>query len=396
MIKYSLLAFVHLCLFALRAYIYFDVLFLLTLGVAWCARWDMEKDDVVKKLKLGKFTAEPFGGKSAIWDHYVRIYDDMDEAINFVECETCKSVHYHDSHSTGTRKLKQHTEKCTQPSRSSCLTNHFKSTGETKFSASEKGDLTASLVGLCTTDMRPFNIVTGAGFKSVIQSAYSLGYKHGANGSTKQNIIQQLPCRTTVSRAVSKQAEGDREKLSSFFERAVIKNFACTLNFWNNDFSSEFFNTVSLHFIVGQQLFYISLATRSFAEAKTADNVLKFIDNLFAEFKISRERHNIVFVTDNASNLVRCLSNELHLQCACHCLNLAVPKALQVPQVSDIVGHAKSFVQHFKRTNMQQSLTKTLKQEVATRWNSVYVMLESVHSQFDEIAAILMSRNELS
>ena len=75
---------------------------------------------------------------------------------------------------------------------------------------------------------------------------------------------------------------------------------------------------------------------------------------------------------------------------------MAVSKALQVPEVSEIVGHAKSIVQHFKGTNMQQSLTKTLKQEVATRWNSVYVMLESVHSQFDEIAAILMSRNELS
>ena len=351
----------------------------------------MEIDDVVKKLKLGKFTTKPVGGKSAIWDHYVRIYDDKDEAINFVECKSCESVHYHDSHSTGTSKLKQHTEKCTQPSRSSSLTNHFKPTGETKLSASEKGDLTALLVGFCTTDMRLFNIVTGDGFKSVIQSAYSLGYKHGANGSIKQNIIEQLPCWTTVSRAVSKQAEGDREKLSSFFERAVIKNFACTLDFWNNDFSSESFITVSLHFIVGQQLFYISLATGSFAEAKTADTVSKFIDNLFAEFKIFRERHNIVFVTDNASKLVRCLSNELHLRCACHCLNLAVSKVLQVPEVSEFVRPAKSIVQHFKRTNMQQSLTKTLKQEVATRWNSVYV-----HSQFDEIAAILMSRNELS
>ena len=96
----------------------------------------MEKDDVVKKLELGKFTTKPVGEKSAIWDHYVRIYDDKDEAINFVECKTCKSVHYHDSHSTGTSKLKQHTEKCTQPSRSSSLTNHFKPTGETKLSAS--------------------------------------------------------------------------------------------------------------------------------------------------------------------------------------------------------------------------------------------------------------------
>ena len=175
------------------------MLFILTLGVAWCARSDMEKDDVVKKLKLGEFTTKPFGGKSAIWDHHVRIYDDKDEAIQFVECKTCKSVHYQDSHSTGTSKVKQHTEKCTQSSRSSYLTNHFEPTGETKPSASEKVDLTASLVGLCTTDMRPFNIVTGDGFKSVIQSVYSLGYKHAANGSTKQNIIEQLPCRTTVS-----------------------------------------------------------------------------------------------------------------------------------------------------------------------------------------------------
>ena len=78
--------------------------------------------------------------------------------------------------------------------------------------------------------------------------------------------------------------------------------------------------------------------------------------------------------------------------CFAHTMNLAVQAGLQAPGVSDLLDVAKQLVSHFKHSSIAHAklkdtaiqLTleddsigncKTLIQEVATRWNSCYYML---------------------
>jgi hypothetical protein len=59
------------------------------------------------------------------------------------------------------------------------------------------------------------------------------------------------------------------------------------------------------------------------------------------------------------------------------------------------IKECKSLVTYFKHSSLNSKLTKSLKQEVETRWNSKLEMLESISDQFEEISDILSERNEI-
>ena len=64
-------------------------------------------------------------------------------------------------------------------------------------------------------------------------------------------------------------------------------------------------------------------------------------------------------------------------------------------QFQALMTGCKNLVCHFKHTGLQRKLSKTLKQECPTRWNSTYLMLESIVEQYDSIHDILKERSEL-
>lgn len=65
----------------------------------------------------------------------------------------------------------------------------------------------------------------------------------------------------------------------------------------------------------------------------------------------------------------------------------------KVPLVSETVHAAKAGVTFSKQSGLASQLKQTVSQEVPTRWNSKVSMLKSVCSQFEEIEALLESRN---
>ena len=63
--------------------------------------------------------------------------------------------------------------------------------------------------------------------------------------------------------------------------------------------------------------------------------------------------------------------------------------------MATIVG-VKELVTYFKQTGLNSELDPvTLKQEVPTRWNSKFVMLESYQRSADKVKEILLSKNRL-
>jgi hypothetical protein len=61
----------------------------------------------------------------------------------------------------------------------------------------------------------------------------------------------------------------------------------------------------------------------------------------------------------------------------------------------DFVEVVKRVVNHFKHTGMNRKLGHSLKPMINTRWNSLYVMLKSIHLEFENIIKFLNERNEL-
>nr|XP_055036967.1 zinc finger BED domain-containing protein 4-like [Misgurnus anguillicaudatus] len=112
-------------------------------------------------------------------------------------------------------------------------------------------------------------------------------------------------------------------------------------------------------------------------------------------------------VTDNASNMILSaqLLNLRHVPCFAHNLNLIVKKALdQTPLINDIRQKARKIVGLFrssckakdKLVEMQTLMGRPslkLLQEVDTRWNSTFDMLQRLYEQREPVGAALSGLN---
>ena len=136
------------------------------------------------------------------------------------------------------------------------------------------------------------------------------------------------------------------------------------------------------------------------------------IKNILCSYGIDPEEMHIIYLTDNGSNFVSGLKDEVHLRCICeailviqflffclclgHGLNLVLQYSLGefCPRIDSMVKACGELVTHFKRCELNSLLPTTLKQQCETRWNSVYDMLQSINLNFKQVEEILLSRKE--
>jgi hypothetical protein len=107
-----------------------------------------------------------------------------------------------------------------------------------------------------------------------------------------------------------------------------------------------------------------------------------------------------VFVSDSDPKLVAALRDDFDRQsCAVHDVSLCVKFALKAAEsnaVGVLIEDCKVLVRYFKKTGLNNKLSTTLKQEVSTRFNSVYTMLKSVDDVFDEVTNELTSSDNIA
>lgn len=103
------------------------------------------------------------------------------------------------------------------------------------------------------------------------------------------------------------------------------------------------------------------------------------------------ENNILLTVTDNAANIKAAIMNELgwkHFGCYAHTLNLIFQSALSLNLMKELIDRVKTIVGRFKKSSQATSkLIKTqqkaginnpvkLLQDVPTRWNSIFYMLQ--------------------
>jgi len=107
--------------------------------------------------------------------------------------------------------------------------------------------------------------------------------------------------------------------------------------------------------------------------------------------------------TDNGSNIVRAiaLTGWMRLSCFSHTLQLSVEKAMALPEVSKALARCRKLVSHFNHSSKSSYLLKKkqqdlnhkenhLIQEVPTRWNSAFYMVQRVLEQQQPLCATLL------
>ena len=158
--------------------------------------------------------------------------------------------------------------------------------------------------------------------------------------------------------------------------------------------------SLTTHFISGEwKMKSNCLGTIPVSEWHTGENISSWIEGILGKFGISTQKI-VSFVQDNGSNFVhagKILTEKFEWSsesCAGHDLQLCIKAGLEVNEIQEVVSAARRLVGHFKKSELattalqkcQQQMssesdqdgksTLQIVQDVKTRWNSVYYMID--------------------
>uniref|UniRef100_A0A3B4T2Q5 HAT C-terminal dimerisation domain-containing protein n=1 Tax=Seriola dumerili TaxID=41447 RepID=A0A3B4T2Q5_SERDU len=133
-------------------------------------------------------------------------------------------------------------------------------------------------------------------------------------------------------------------------------------------------------------------------EDHTGQNIAHGLKEVMAAWGLQEDKL-ICITMDNASNMKK-KHGWASVRCTGHTLQLIVNSALKDPSISRAVGAARSLVEHFRGSKLANTKLKLkqqqmntaqhkLIQDVSTRWNSTYYMVERLLEQHWPVTATL-------
>ncbi|KAK7882934.1 hypothetical protein WMY93_029108 [Mugilogobius chulae] len=249
--------------------------------------------------------------------------------------------------------------------------------------ARQKG-LDESLVRMVARDLLPMSSVEDEGFRAFVRDL-DPGYV--------------LPSRKALKKMIIDLYDKTKEKTKEALKNA--ESVCLTTDMWSS-INMDGYIGVTGHFVTPEsKLATVILGVSQFQQSHTAQNIAESQKLLMEDWGIKEKVQ--CMVTDNAANMKLSvqLLNIRHVSCFAHTLNLIVKKAIdQTPAMNDIreksrkvVGLFRSSCKAKEKLNEVQVLmnrpTMKLIQEVETRWNSTYDMLERLYEQREPVGAAL-------
>ncbi|XP_046399928.1 E3 SUMO-protein ligase ZBED1-like [Ischnura elegans] len=225
------------------------------------------------------------------------------------------------------------------------------------------------LVKLIVSQYLPFSLVEQPAFKSFLQ-LLNPNYHPPSRKTLANNYLELL---------YSKTAMELKEKIKK------VTFCSITADGWTSA-TNDSYLAVTAHFICNGQLQSALLDCIYFTDRHTATNIADEIHRIIRSWDLDSKV--VALISDSAANMLAAakILGWTHIPCFAHTLNLIVQNALV--EVKDLQNRVKKVVEFFKRSpaahhklvQMQspQGSYPTLKQEVPTRWNSTYIMFQSI------------------
>ncbi|XP_056022020.1 E3 SUMO-protein ligase ZBED1-like [Ostrea edulis] len=237
-------------------------------------------------------------------------------------------------------------------------------------------------------DLRPLSIVDNKHFREFVTELdprYSLPTrKHFSD-----KIIPQLYCET-------------KEKVLNDIKKA--DSIALTTDSWTSRMCQSYV-TITVHFMLSDwDMQSYVLQTRHLDVSHTGVNIGQVLREAVREWGLPTET-DIPLVTDNASNMdiaAKTADLQPHIGCFAHTVNLACQRGLKVPALGRLLGRIRKVVCFFHRSSTATAVLKAkqgqlsltvhkLVQDVQTRWNSSFDMIQRYLEQEPAIHAALSS-----
>ena len=131
----------------------------------------------------------------------------------------------------------------------------------------------------------------------------------------------------------------------------------------------------------------------------TIDNFIRQLGDIDIASKIR------IIVSDNATNMTSAFRNYSWVGCTAHDLALVQKYAFGMdkqsisqnvnPVLKELIDTCKDMVETVKRAGINHQLETRLKQEVETRWDTYYDMLESVYNNIESLKTFPILKQKL-
>ncbi|KAL7644869.1 UNVERIFIED_CONTAM: hypothetical protein RMT77_004686 [Armadillidium vulgare] len=246
----------------------------------------------------------------------------------------------------------------------------------------ESRALDIQLMKMICKELHPFSIVEDTEFKKLLKMACP-GYDLPSRKTLSQNLLPSLY-----------HATSDRLTTKLGLAKAICITCDCWTSINNNSFYA-----VTVHYFDGETKLNSNLLECSdFSVNHSAINIADWLNAKLNKWNI---RNKIVAaVTDNSANIKLAIEtlNIPHIACYAHALNLIVHDSIKV-NINTVVTKIKTIVQYFrsntalaKLQEIQKGMNKPtlkLKQDIPTRWNSIFDMLNRALSNKEAIMSTL-------
>ncbi|XP_072375154.1 E3 SUMO-protein ligase ZBED1-like [Diabrotica undecimpunctata] len=235
---------------------------------------------------------------------------------------------------------------------------------------SKHSQITNTICYMIAKDCQPFTIVENKGFKKLMKLTSPL-YKMPTANTFKKQIEQKY---NFVSAAVKRKLE-------------LLKAYCLTSDIWTETMQTLSYLGFTIHYVdmEDHELKSMMLGVYELNERHTAEYIAEKLENLCTEWNLKKD-YITTIVTDGGPNMVKAseifVTKKKHLVCFAHTLNLVVERSIQNTQdLKELINKVKQIVTWFKHSVRASDELRTLTsykliQEVSTRWNSTYYMLE--------------------
>ena len=240
---------------------------------------------------------------------------------------------------------------------------------------------------MISCDIQPLSIVNDPGF---LQYSFTLEPKF------------LVPSRTTVENEVSSLFEEKKAEIINTIQNQ-ISWFCITFDIWTSRCQDGYIS-LTVHYIDKKswQMTDLRLGAYLFQGRHGASEIAEKVTELLEEWQLPLDK--LCGVTcDNASNNVKCLREHLcvpRAPCLGHVLNLSVQDALKVRGVAEAIARCRKLVEHFDKSRTAAELLRSkqismnmkghkLIQDVPTRWNSTFAMIERLLEQKTAVTAVV-------
>lgn len=243
------------------------------------------------------------------------------------------------------------------------------------------------LAEMICSDIQPLSIVDDPGF---LKYSFTLDPKF------------VVPSRPVVQNEVMDLYESTKASIIHKMQTEIAK-YCLTFDIWTSR-SQDAYLSLTIHYIHSGtwQLCDLRLGVNKFEGRHGAEDIAEKIMELLEEWNLPFEKMSAA-TCDNASNNVKCFREHLKVPrapCLGHVLNLAVNDALKVRGVTEPIARCRKLVEHFDKSRAaSEALTAKqaelnmkphkLIQDVQTRWNSTFFLLERLLEQKDAVLAVI-------